>query len=67
MVLGGLAHPEALGRIPLDALLKAAATHFSRTALYQGEEGAFILLSGPAAPFWSPVLPGFHATTAMEE
>ena len=67
VVLGGLAHPEALGQLPLDALLKEGANHFSRTALYQGEEGAFILLSGPEAPFWSPVLPGFHATTATEE
>lgn len=67
VVLGGLAHPDALGQLPLDTLLKEASTHFSRTALYLGEEEAFILLSGPEAPFWSPALPGFHATTAMEE
>jgi hypothetical protein len=67
VVLGGLAPEEILGEVPLDALMKGAARHFARVAHYRGEEEGFLLLSGSEAPYWSPVLPGFHVTAGQED
>jgi hypothetical protein len=67
VVLGGLPSREAVGEVPLEALLTQAANHFSRVTYYEGEGEGFILLSAPEAPYWSPVLPGFHTTATQEE
>jgi hypothetical protein len=67
VVMGGLTPLESLGEVPLEGLLGQASRHFARVAHYEGEEEGFILLSAPEAPYWSPVLPGFHVTSTQEE
>lgn len=66
VVLGGLGHPERLGEGPVKELLSQGSAHYPRCAVYQGKETAFLLLAGSEAPFWSPVLPGFHAISSVE-
>lgn len=67
VILGGLGHSGALGREPLEALLQAGKERFFRGALYEGNDGAFLLFSGPEGPSWPPVLAEFHLTLSTEE
>ncbi len=60
VVLGGMGARGALTSPATGEFLRKAREHFPNVVFYQGEEDGFVLLTGPDALPWSPVLPGFH-------